>query len=66
MIEMLNEGEAMIQYEMTVAVAQYENLKPKVVIKCKANEIEQKLAEARGLLKEEYKKIKGKKDDNKN
>ena len=49
-----------IEYEATIATAQFENLKPRLKMKCKVTEIEQGLLFLRTRLSAEYKKIKEK------
>jgi hypothetical protein len=53
-----NDNIVEIQYEATIATAQYENLKPKLIMKCKPVEVEQALLFLRSRLKAEYAKIK--------
>ena len=59
MIEFKADGQLVeIQYEATIATAQFENLKPKLIMKCKANQVEAGLLFLRTRLKKEYAKIK--------
>lgn len=59
MIEFANSSEEVkIEYEMTVPTEQYGNLKPKIIMKCKASEVENGLLFLRSRLKQEYKSIK--------
>jgi len=53
-----SDNQVTIEYEATIATAQYENLKPRIIMKCKASEVDQALLFLRSRLKEEYKKIK--------
>ena len=73
MIEFEENKTIKIEYEMTVAIAQFENLKPKVHLTCDAKEAGMGLEYCRQLLGNEYKKVKEllktnkeKKNENKN
>jgi hypothetical protein len=58
MIEIEDDKMVEIEYEMTVPTEAYGNLKPKLKMKCKINEVEQSLLLLRSRLKAEYIKIK--------
>ena len=58
MIEFDNsDNQVEIEYEATIATAQYENLKPRLKMRCKACDVEQALLFLRSRLKSEYKNI---------
>jgi len=61
MIQFNNEGLIEIEYQLTRAIADYENLKPTIRLKTTPEDAEKALEFCRELLKAEYKKIKGKK-----
>ena len=58
MIEFDEEQTITITYEMTKAIAQFENLKPKIRMTCALKDAKVGLETCRKLLKEEYKRIK--------
>ena len=60
MIEMQEDDKIVeVEYETTINIGQFENLKPKLKMKCKANEVEQTLLFLRSRLSKEKKAIKG-------
>ena len=60
MIEFADASQVTIEYECTINIGQFENLKPKVTIVCSPDKAAETLEKCRLLLKQEYKKIKNK------
>lgn len=59
----ISNPEITIEYESTIATAQFENVKPKIIMKTTFDNAEKMLEKCRSLLRQEYIKIKGGKND---